>query len=68
MRVVGPKSADFFNQGVSNSEEYAYWIKNVMPYVKDQAGNKRTARLKDALSYNWDNSEAPKKYVEVYNN
>ena len=63
MRVVGPKSGDFFNEGVSNSQEYAYWMKNVMPYVKDQSGNKRTARLDD-LSYNWDNSEGPKKYVE----
>ena len=63
MRVVGPKSGDFFNEGVSNSQEYAYWMKNVMPYVKDQSGNKRTARI-GALSYNWDNSEAPKKYIK----
>ena len=34
MRVVGPKSGDFFNEGFSNSQEYAYWMKNVMPYVK----------------------------------
>ncbi len=57
MRVVGPKSADFFDQGVSGSSEYAYWVKNVMPHVKDQMGNIRTARIKD-LSYNWDNAEA----------
>ena len=63
MRVVGPKSADFFDQGVSGSSEYAYWVKNVMPHVKDQMGNIRTARIKD-LSYNWDNAEAPKKYVK----
>ena len=63
MRVVGPKSGDFFNEGVSNSEEYAYWMKNVMPYVKNQSGNKRTARI-GPLSYNWDNSEAPKKYIK----
>ena len=47
----------------SDSDEYAYWVKNVMPYVKDQMGNIRTARIKP-LSYNWDNSEAPKKYVK----
>ena len=63
MRVVGPKSGDFFNEGVSGSSEYDYWVKNVMPYVKDQAGNKRTGRI-ESLSYNWDNSEAPKKYIK----
>ena len=63
MRVVGPKSGEFFNETVSDSDEYAYWVKNVMPYVKDQSGNKRTARI-GPLSYNWDNSEAPKKYVK----
>ena len=31
---------------VSDSEEYAYWMKNVMPYVKNQSGNKRTARIR----------------------
>ena len=61
MRVVGPKTADFFNQSLSDSDEYAYWVKNVMPYVKDQMGNIRTARIMP-LSYNWDNSAAPKKY------
>ena len=45
--VVGPKTADFFNQSLSDSDEYAYWVKNVMPYVKDQMGNVRTARLGD---------------------
>ena len=63
MRVVGPKTADFFNQSLSDSDEYAYWVKNVMPYVKDQMGNIRTSRIMP-LSYNWDNSEAPKKYVK----
>ncbi len=62
MRVIGPKSADFFNTS-SDSDEYAYWEKNVMPYVKSQVGNIRTARIND-FSYNWDNSEAPKKYVK----
>ena len=63
MRVVGPKTPDFFDSSLSDSAEYEYWVKNVMPYVKDQMGNVRTARLDD-YSYNWDNSEAPKKYVE----
>ena len=31
--------------------------------VVNQSGNKRTARI-GALSYNWDNSEAPKKYIK----
>ena len=47
MRVVGPKTADFFDQGLSGSAEYEYWVKNVMPYVKDQDGNKRLWRLFD---------------------
>ena len=62
MRVVGPKTADFFDQGMAGSAEYDYWVKNVMPYVKDQQGNKRTWRI-EGLCYNWDNSEAPKKYI-----
>ena len=62
MRVVGPKTADFFDQGLSGSAEYEYWVKNVMPYVKDQAGNKRLWRLK-GLSYNWNAEDPPKKYV-----
>jgi len=62
MRVVGPKTADFFDQGVSGSAEYDYWVKNVMPYVKDQEGNKRTWRIK-GLGYNWDNNQAPKKFI-----
>jgi hypothetical protein len=62
MRVVGPKTGDFFNSS-SDSEEYAYWEKNVMPFVKNQMGNVRTARIDD-FSYNWDNSQAPKKYIK----
>ena len=63
MRVVGPKTPDFFDSSLSDSAEYEYWVKNVMPYVKDQMGNVRTARLDD-YSYNWDNSEAPKNYIK----
>tara|TARA_B100001093_G_C26695293_1_gene956638 strand:- start:366 stop:1127 length:762 start_codon:yes stop_codon:yes gene_type:complete len=62
MRVIGPKSSDFFDNS-TNSEEYAYWEKNVMPFVKNQSGNNRTRRF-ESLSYNWNNSEAPKKYVK----
>ena len=62
MRVIGPKSSDFFDNS-TNSEEYAYWEKNVMPFVKNQSGNNRTIRI-EPLSYNWNNSEAPKNYIK----
>jgi len=60
MRVVGPKESAFFDEGFS--DEYSYWQKNVMPYVADSNGNKRTWRV-TGLGYNWDNDQPPMNYV-----
>ena len=60
MRVVGPKESSFFDEPFT--KEYSYWEKNVMPFVKDNDGNKRSWRIPN-LGYNWNNGEKPMKYI-----